>query len=304
MRRIAAAGLAVCVAALVVTSCKGPGVSPTETPGGGGTGGGGGQQPPPAVNTSPVVKSITVSDTRVEAGTPVTLTAVVEDAETPVANLSFGWTFPVSGGVTGTSNGSAIAFTPSTDLKTPGDIEITVTVTERYTSNGVPAENKATGSVMLHVNNSPKELAELSVRFLTDFATSSVPPAKCVSEFSDGCRGKKDEFNDIDDNRHDFLIVGSTIRHTSLDIAPNRLTATVHTFCSFTSRVITTQPREEGCQNGACPLNSEGTATGDCWTTNVYENGRWWLCESHFTSKSTLSPMMRAFFGIRRLELP
>jgi len=255
------------------------------------------------VNTPPQVKSITVSDTRVEVGTPVTLTAVVEDAETPVANLTFAWTFP-SGGITGTGNGSTVAWTPGPELKTPADYELRVTVTERYTSGGVQVENTATGNVTVHVNNSAKELAELSVRFLNDFANSSVPPSKCVSEFSDSCRGKKDEFNDIDDNRHDFLIIGSTIRHTSLSIAPSRTNATVHTFCSFTSRVITTQPREEGCRNGACPLNSEGTATGDCWTTNVYEGGRWWICESHFTSTSSLSPLMRAFFGMRRLELP
>jgi hypothetical protein len=249
----------------------------------------------------PQIKSITFSDTRVEAGTPVTLTAVVEDAETTFANLEYRWSAETG---TFSSNKAVVTWTPGTDAKTPADYVVTLTVVETFTNGAFTLENKATGTATAHVNNSARELAELSVRFLTDFANSSVPPAKCVSEFSDACRGKKDEFDDIDDNRHDFLIVGSTIRHTSLDIASNRMTATVHTFCSFTSRVITTKPREEGCQNGACPLNSEGTATGDCWTTNVYENGRWWLCESHFTSKSSLSPMMRAFFGLRRLELP
>ena len=297
MRRFLVAGVVACVAAAIVAACGSAGPGPSPTPGGGG------QQPPPVVNTPPQIKSLTASDARVEAGAPVTLTAIVEDAETPVANLSFAWSVP-GGSITATGNGSTIAWTPNPELRTPADYEIGLTVTERYTSGGVQSENKATGSVTLRVNNSPKELADLSVRFLTDFATSSVPPAKCVSEFSDTCRGKKDEFSDIDDNRHDFLITSSTIRHTSLTIAPSRLTATVHTFCSFTSRIITTQPRDEGCQNGACPLNSEGTATGDCWTTNVYESGRWWLCESHFTSKSSLSPMMRAFFGLRRLELP
>jgi len=293
-RRIAIA-VVVCVAALVAAACGSAGPGPSPTPGGGG------QQPPPVVNTAPQIKSITVSDTRVEAGTPVTLTAVVEDAETPVANLQFRWSAETG---TFSSNKAVVTWTPGTDAKTPADYVVTLTVVETFTSGSSVLENKATGTATAHVNNSAKELAELSVRFLTDFANSSVPPAKCVSEFSDSCRGKKDEFNDIDDNRHDFLIVGATIRHTSLNIASSRTTATVHTFCSFTSRVITTQPREEGCQNGACPLNSEGTATGDCWTTNVYENGRWWLCESHFTSKSSLSPMMRAFFGMRRVELP
>ena len=80
--------------------------------------------------------------------------------------------------------------------KTPADVILTLTVTERYTSGSTIAENKVSSTATVHLNNSPKELAELSLRFLGDFATSSVSPEKCVSEFSDTCSGKKDEFND------------------------------------------------------------------------------------------------------------
>ena len=139
------------------------------------------------------------------------------------------------------------------------------------------------------MNNSPKELTDLALRFLGDFANSGISPERCVSEFSDSCNGKKDERADVDDARHDYEHIASTIRHTSLSIASTRMTATVHTFCSFTVKVITTQPREESCQGGKCPMGSIGSATGDCWTTNVYERGRWWLCESHFTSIPSLT---------------
>lgn len=297
MRRILAGSLVALVAA-IMTACGGD-VTPAPTPGGGG-----GQQPPPVVNTPPVVKSIAVSDPRVEAGVPVILTATVEDAETPVANLLFSWAIP-QGSVTGTGDGSAITFTPGTDLKTPADYEITLTVTERYTSAGLQAENKATGSVTLHVNNSPKELTDMSLRFLGNFVNSKVSPAVCVAEFSDSCSGKKDEFADIDDNRHDFEIIASTLRPLSLSIASNRVSATVHTFCSFTSKVITTEPREESCANGQCPLGSiQGPVTGDCYTTNVYQNGRWWLCESHIGALpgTTLHAFARALFHIDRHE--
>ena len=294
MRRVWAGSLVALAAALIMAACGGGTLSPT--PGGGGT--------PPVANAPPVVKSIAVSDSRVEAGAPVTLTATVEDAETPVANLSFSWTIP-PGSVTGTGNGSAITFTPSPDLKTPADYEIVVTVTERYTSGGVQAENKATGSVTLHVNNSPKELADLSLRFLGDFVNSKISPDKCVAEFSDSCSGKKAEFEDIDDNRHDYEIIASTLRHTSLTIASNRVSATVHTFCSFTSKVITTQPRDEYCLSHSCPLGSiQGPVTGDCITTNVYQNGRWWLCDSSFGALpgQALTAFARAFFHIDRHE--
>ena len=191
--------------------------------------------------------------------------------------------------------GRVITWTPSADIKTPADLEVTVTVTERVSTNpgGVVIENKATGTITLHVNNSPKELAELSLRFLGDFANSKISAETCVSEFSDAtapcARGKKDELEDVLDIRHDYEHIGSTLRHTGLSIAANRLSATVHTFCSFTVRVITTQPRDEVCVGGKCPVGSVGSSTGDCWTTNVYEKGRWWLCESHFTSQGSLT---------------
>jgi hypothetical protein len=304
VRRIALSLALALTLATAAASCGGSTPNtPTPTPGGGGNGGGGVTPPP---NTPPTVKSVTASDTRVEVGTPVTLTANVEDLETPVDNLTYGWTFPATGSASGTGSGRVITWTPSADIKTPADLEITVTVTERVSTNpgGVVIENKVTGTITLHVNNSPKELAELSLRFLGDFANSSVKPDKCVAEFSEStapcARGKKDELADVDDNRHDFEILSSSLRHTGLSIAGDRLSATVHTACSFTSKVITTQPRDENCRDGRCPLGSIGTATGDCWTTNVYEKGRWWLCESHFTSQSgLLSPFERAFFGIR-----
>ena len=75
-----------CVAALRSPRCSGPGTQPTPA--------GTATPPPPAVNTPPQIKSITLSETRVEVGMPVTLTAIVEDAETPVANLTYGWTAP------------------------------------------------------------------------------------------------------------------------------------------------------------------------------------------------------------------
>ena len=299
MRRTTAFGIAAAVAGLIVAACGGPRANPSPIPGGGGNGGGV-EQPPP-VNTPPQIKSFTASDTRVEAGVPVTLTAVVEDAETPVANLSFAWTTPPGSGSGTSASNNSITYTPSTDLKTPGDFEVSVTVTERYTSGGVQAENKATATLKLHINNSPKELAELSLRFLGDFATSSVSPDRCVSEFSDSCAGKKDEFTDITNNRHDFLILSSTLRPTSVDMNASRLKATVHTFCGFSSRIITTEPRS--CSAADCPFNTVQKVEGDCFTTNVYEQGRWWICESHFNGH-LLSAAQRAFMGLRGLELP
>lgn len=255
------------------------------------------------MNTPPQIKSMTLSDTRAEVGTPTTVTALVEDQETAVANLTHTWTAD-TGTFSGT--GAVVTWVAGQDAQTPADVTLTLTVTEKYTSGSIPAENKVTSTATVHVNNSPKELAELSLRFLGDFANSEVTPEKCVSEFSSTCgNSKADEFNDISDNRHDFQILSSTLRHTSVELAASRLTAKVHTFCAFTSRVITTAPRSAGCAiPGSCPFNSVGSVEGDCWTTNVYEQGRWWLCESRFTSASPLTAFGRAFLGIRGPESP
>ena len=234
LRRYLCGGFLAVAAAGFIVACSSSPASPTPGNGGngggnGGNGGGGGV----VTNTAPTVKSITAGDTRVEVGAPVTLTAVVEDQETPVANLTYEWSAP-NGTFTGT--GAQVSWTPGADAVTPGDFVVTLKVTERYTSGGAQAENTATGTSTLHVNNSPKELAELSLRFLSDFANSKVSPEKCVSEFSTTSKtcadGKKDELADIDDNRHDYEIVSSTLRHSGLTVAPNKLNATVHTSMS------------------------------------------------------------------------
>ena len=294
--RLVAGSLVAGAAAVIIAACGGS--SPmTPTPPAGGGGGGG-----TVTNTPPQIKSIALSDTRVEVGTPVTLTAVVEDQETPVANLTYVWSAP-TGSFSGT--GAIVSWTPGADAVTPADFVVTLTVTERYASGSTTLENKVTGTVTAHVNNSPKELTDMSLRFLGNFANSNVSPAACVAEFSDSCRGKSDEFADIDDNRHDYVVIASTLRPTSQTIAASRVSATVHTFCSFTSRVITTQPRDEICQNGKCPLGSiQGPVTGDCFTTNVYQNGRWWLCDSHFGPlNGIVTDFARSFFGIRATEI-
>ncbi len=59
---------------------------------------------------------------------------------------------------------------------------------------------------VISLHDSPKELGNLSMAFLGDFANSSVSPSTCVRDFSDGCRGKADEKSDIESNREHFVI--------------------------------------------------------------------------------------------------
>ena len=281
--RSAVASLIACLALAVLATCGDSGPGPSKPP------------PPPPVNTPPQIRSLTASDARAEADVPLTLTAVVEDAETPVANLEYAW-----GAAVGTfvGTGPRVTWIAGQTVATPADVLITLTVTERFTSGTTQGENRVTSTTSVRLHNSPRELRDMSLRFLGDFANSRVSPEQCVSEFSDSCSGKSEELADVQRNRHDYEILSSSLRHTSLSIAGNRLTATVHTACSFTSKVITNQVVDPGCQN--CKLGDVGSTSGDCVTTNVYERGRWWLCTSSYVSPNgAFTAWERAFFGIR-----
>jgi hypothetical protein len=283
--RSSTAAVAVALLVMLAAGCGGPGTGPTPPP----------PPPPPPANAAPQIRSLTASDARAEVDVPITLTAVVEDAETPAANLTYAWSAD-TGTFSGT--GATATWVAGQNATTPADVVLTLTVTERYTSGTGQAEHKVTSTTTVRLHNSPKELRELSLRFLGDFANSRVSPDQCVSEFSDSCgSGKSDEFADVVRNRHDYRILESSLRHTSLSIAPDRMTATVNTACTFKSEVIADKPLDPGCQT--CRKGDVGTTSGNCVTTNVYERGRWWLCTSNYASTTgALTAWERAFFGI------
>jgi hypothetical protein len=245
----------------------------------------------PSVNVAPVIESITPSSDRVEVDDEITVTAVVSDHETPIDQLKFDWKAD-AGTFTGT--GPSVKWRAPKDIKTPVDYEIKLTVTETYgtpNSAGVRPQNVTTGSIpAVRVHNSPKELGELSIRFLSDFATSSVPANTCVRDFTDSCRGKADELSDIESNRVHFDILSSSLSLKSVVVATSGLTANMVVACSFTSRIKACDPGDK-----TCVLGDVGTAHGDCILTGKYESRRWWLCDSHFIGK--LTDAIRNFFG-------
>lgn len=275
-------------AALMVMACGGSPNEPSPPPGNGN----GGQSPPPTVNAPPVITSVTASVARAEVDTDVTLTAVVSDAETPVAQLKLEWT--VSAG-TISGEGTTVTWrTPKND-STPKDYTVTLTVTETYgtaDAAGVrPQQSVTSQSPVIRVHNSPKELGDLSVGFLNDFANSGIPAATCVRDFSDTCQGKAAELKDISDNRDNFDILSSTLRLRTVNVASNQVRADMNVACSFTSRVKKCpDPTDK-----TCVVGSVGTVTGTCTLTGVYEQKRWWLCDSHFSGTAT-ADAFRTFF--------
>lgn len=275
----------VAVITVAALSCGGSPSGPAPVPGGGGV------TIPDPTNLPPVIKSITASAQRTEIDTDVTLTAVVEDAETAVSQLKLEWTAE-AGTIAG--EGLSVTWRAPKDRPTPKDYTIKLTVTETYGTAGAggvrPQHVVSADSPSVRVHDSPTELGDLSVGFLTDFANSSVSPATCVRNFSDSCIGKSDEFNDISENRSHLTILGSSLTLRSVRVASNNVRANMTVACSFTSRV-------NKCDAGAvdCHVGDVGTVTGDCTLTGVYEQQRWWLCESHFAARSGAAAFLRLF---------
>ena len=278
--------------AVLMTGCGGSSNSPTPIippPSSGPPSSG------PAVNLAPVIDGITVDAERTEVNTDVSLTAVVKDEETSVDQLKFEWKADV-----GTFNGEgpSVKWRAPTDITTPADHTITLTVTETYGAPdalGARPQNVSTAtSPAIRVHNSSKELGDMSILFLKDFANSSTPTSACLRNFSDSCPGKAEEKIDIDMNRAYLEILSSSLNLRSVTIGSSRTTAKMSVACAFTSRIVKCPP--PGPDSSACVVGSVESVRGDCALTGIYEQRRWWLCDSHFNGDPTAA--VRRLFGI------
>jgi hypothetical protein len=224
---------------------------------------------PPPPNAAPTISSLTVSQPRVEVGDSVQLSATVSDPETPVQQLAFEWSANAAGTFDGT--GAQVRWRPATTLVTPVAVEVRLTVVEQYT---VPVgrstetrENRTTSAVTVHANNSRDELANLALTFLADFGNSSNTPEFCVRNFTDQCRGKTAELNDIRVDRQRYVIASYSVRVDRIDIVGT--TAYIFAPCTFNSIDRAT----------GVPLKP---SVGICALTALYEPYRWWLCTSNY----------------------
>jgi hypothetical protein len=243
---------------------------------GGGPSGPSGSTPPPAApsvpNTPPVILSIALSNARAEVDHPLRLTAYVMDAETPLDQLTYSWTATPANG-TFIGNGPLIDWQPPPLQRTPDTYALTLTVTERYTQSGQAMQNTVSSTVEVHYNDSSAEITVISTQFLKDFTTFSTSAAECVRNFSDSCvKGKSEEFSQITGNRMDFHILGGDYHVQTIAYNADRTFANITVPCTFYD--IPTGGSSE-------------RVDGICLLTAVYENWKWWLCESHFQGIST-----------------
>jgi hypothetical protein len=226
-------------------------------------------------NAPPVIVSLTLSPPRAEVNDEIDVVAVVQDRETPPETLTYEWSAD-KGAFTGT--GARVRWRAPKDERTPATYDLRLTVVEHFTAprdeGGTETkEHRVAASAPVRVNDSRKEITDLVLTFLGDFANSSVSPQTCIRNFSDSCHGKQEELQDITNGRARGDSISSDFHVSDIQLDADRRFANITAPCMFTSRLKA---------NGHVEV-----AKGTCTLTSIYENGRWWLCDSHFTGTTT-----------------
>ncbi len=229
-----------------------------------------------APNTAPTIRSVTAQGTRAnqpplfaDYGEIIRLSAVVEDLETPVAQLRYEWK-PCGGTVTGSG--------PQVDWRVPAggtvpplcSIELIV----------IDGPHQAVTSVVVRLHDSIREVSVLAQDFLEEFANNSIPAATTVRNFSNSCSGKSDELADVTFVRNTRTIDSYTYGIATVTVAFGSMCRTkaadacVITPVEWHSTVKDTRALE--------------IARGTSIISGVYRDSRWWLCDSLFQGNSSL----------------
>ena len=219
-----------------------------------------------------MIRSISIRGQRAEADDEVAVTADVEDAETPTDQLMYQWSVaPDRGRFIG--SGREVVWKAPREQPTPDTYTFSLSVIERYTFGGELRENRTSSSQDVHYNDSHEESGRLALDFLRDFANSDVAPEQVVQHFSDSCPGKLAELQAVKNNRRDYQILGGDFSVALTGLYDNRTVGEIVAPCSFRSMSKATGRMD--------------TTSGTCNLTSVYEDWRWQLCESRFSTTAT-----------------
>lgn len=241
-----------------------------------------------ATNTAPVIKSISVQGTRpgeppnfADLGETIRITGVVEDAETAPVNLTFEWKATCGGVFSGT--GAQIQWQVPAAATAPQACTIDLTV--------IDGAHRVSSSAPVRVHDSPREMRNLALLFLTEFANSTIPAATTVRNFSDSCKGKADELKDVADNRARYVINEYKYGEPSTTIAFGGVCVVSSTRIRSGVDACTKTPAE--WRSTIKESQKAELAVGTSYITGVYRESRWWLCDSDFqgTTSSGLTFM-------------
>ena len=250
------------------------------------------EAPPASANQPPTITGISSRSGR--RGAPsafadldetITVTATAIDAETAADQLRYEWSAD-AGTFTGT--GREVTWRAPAQPTTPAEVRLSLVVIESYqtvNAQGLPvtAEHRVSGALAVRLHASAKEVRDLAVEFLVDFSQQRLSPEQVVRGFTDSCRGKPAELEDVRRNQQEFTI-------TSFSVEPNPpVEIAFGAVC-----------RDRDRFGDACayvPVRWESTRKSDgrrvvSFGTDqvnaVYENSRWRLCDSDFLGTTTI----------------
>ena len=208
-------------------------------------------------------------------GETIQITLVIEDAESPVAQLSYQWQQACDGTFIGT--GPQVDWTAPSGLTLPSTCAIQVTVTD--------GPHVVTRSITVRLHNSIAEVGALALEFLEEFANSTIPAETTVRNFSNSCDGKAAELKDVTNNRATRFINSHIYGTPNVTVAfggvcrSKTADACVITTVEWQSTVLSPP---------APPPARQETVKGISTISGVYRDSRWWLCESSFDGASSL----------------
>jgi hypothetical protein len=246
--------------------------------------------PAATTNTLPVIASLSARGTRpnepaqfADLDESIDVTAVVTDAETSAAQLTYEWSSNAGGAFAG--SGASVKWRAPLG---PIAASLTLTVIERYSSvdgSGLPVtrENRVTGTTTVSVHDSKTEVGDMARQFLLDFSDSNIVDVGFIlRNFTDdvpACEaGKNSEASDITNNRRNFRITASLVG--AADVSVN-----FRGTCPFRSLP------GDACAQVAVDWRSTNLNTGRSehvrgtdQVTAVYlpAQNRWRLCSSDF----------------------
>ena len=256
-----------------------------------------------AENTPPVIVSIRALGTRpnepaqfADLDETITLTAFVQDAESPISQLGFEWASNAGGTFSGA--GPVVQWRAPNSGPTPSSATLTVTVVEKYQGAdpiGLPLtkENRVSMATVVSLHDSRSEIGSLARQFLFDFSDSGIRDVGYIlRNFSDRCPdGKANETNDVAFNRQHFIINSSSIGSASVSVdfagtCPFRLRRA--DACALVPAEWTSTSLDD---------KSKTRVIGTDQVTAVYDPSRqrWGLCDSDFDGHDATLASLRGF---------
>jgi len=216
-----------------------------------------------------------------DTGEEITITATVEDPDTPSEQLKFQWTADAG---TFTETGASVKWRAPSEATTPATITLSLSVADH-------TGNSASSSTTIHLHDSVKEIGTLARDFLLDFSDSTKPAAFVVRNFSKSLRCERerdDEFSQVDDNRRLYRITASSIGDPRVNVQ-----FASHP-CSFVPRNGDACAVVPAMWDSICvtpdPACMPGRSEGVDHVTAVYEDSAWRLCASYFQPRGAARP--------------